>query len=75
MFVGTVLEGKSLRIGGLEVWKHEWHDTRAVARVRDPVHDQEFTFHVFEIRSGDTVVRFAAGEFSNGVWGFYVGAR
>jgi hypothetical protein len=29
---------------------------------------------VYELRSGGKTVKFAAGEFSNGVWGFYVPA-
>jgi hypothetical protein len=39
--------------------------------VEDPFYHQKFTFHIYEIRSSDQVVRFAAGAFSNCMWGFF----
>jgi hypothetical protein len=71
-FAGAVPDGQSLTIGGLDVWKHEWTDTKERAHVKDPRYHQDFTFYVWEIRSGDRIVTFAAGEFSNCMWGFYV---
>jgi hypothetical protein len=71
-FSGATPDGQSFMIGGLDVWKHEWRDTRERVQVKDPLYHQDFTFHVYEIRSGDRVVAFAAGEFSNCMWGFYV---
>jgi hypothetical protein len=37
--------------------------------VKDPTYGLEYDFEVWEIPPG---IKFAAGEFSNGVWGFYV---
>ncbi len=71
-FVGAGPDGQSFVIGGLDVWKHEWTDTKERAHVKDPCYQQSFTFHVWEIRRGDCIVTFAAGEFSNCMWGFYV---
>jgi hypothetical protein len=71
-FFGATPDGHSFVIGGLDVWKHEWRDTRERVHVQDPLYQQDFTFHVYEIGSGDRVVTFAAGEFSNCMWGFYV---
>lgn len=71
-FVGATPDGQSFQIAGLDVWKHEWRDTRERAHVKDPHYHQDFTFHVYEIGSPGAVVTFAAGEFSNCMWGFYV---
>ena len=71
-FVGVGPDGQSFMIEGLDVWKHEWRDTKERARVKDPRYQQDFTFHVWEIRNEDRIVIFAAGEFSNCMWGFYV---
>jgi hypothetical protein len=71
-FAGATPDGQSFKIAGLDIWKHEWKATKERAHVKDPRYHQEFTFHVYEIRSGDKIVTFAAGEFSNCMWGFYV---
>jgi hypothetical protein len=70
-YLGAAPGGQSFQIGGLEVWKHEWRDTRERAPVKDPLYQQDFTFHVYEIGSPGAVVTFAAGEFSTCMWGFY----
>jgi hypothetical protein len=71
-FVGAGSDGQSFTIGGLDVWEHDWRDTKERAHVKDPRYQQDFTLHVWEIHSGGRVVAFAAGEFSNCMWGFYV---
>ena len=65
----------TVAVAGLDVWKHDWRDTKERVHVRDPLYHQDFTFHVYEIGSADRVVTFAAGEFSNCMWGFYVRRR
>jgi len=45
-----------------------------MADVTDPRYGQHFTFDVWSIATGKKSVQFAAGEFSNGMWGFYVEA-
>lgn len=72
---GVTSDGRSFHIGGLDVWRHEWRDTHERAHVKDPRYGHDFTFHVYEIDSGDRVVAFAAGEFSPCMWGFYVRRR
>jgi hypothetical protein len=74
-FFGATPDGQSFQIGGLDVWKHDWRDTKERVPVKDPLYHQDFTFRVYEIGSPDTVVAFAAGEFSNCMWGFYVRKR
>ncbi|MBE0543234.1 MAG: hypothetical protein IH623_17965 [Verrucomicrobia bacterium] len=74
-FAGAAPDGQTFEIGRLDVWKHEWNDTKERARVKDPRYHQEFTFHVYVIIGADKTVAFAAGEFSNCMWGFYVKRR
>jgi hypothetical protein len=72
VFAGTAPDGHSFTLDGIDVWKHEWIDTRERVQVEDPLYRQKFTFHIYEVHSDEKVVRFAAGEFSNCMWGFYV---
>lgn len=46
-----------------------------VAVVTDPHHGEEKVFHVYEADIDGVTRRFAAGEFSNGVTGFYLPER
>ena len=72
--VGVVIEGHPMLIGGLNVWDHDWN------RVQGPPLElphpsypsQVHSMSVYEIRDGGECVRFAAGELSANVWGFYV---
>ena len=42
------------------------------ARVADPAHGSEHEFQVYEIDGPEGPLRFAAGEFSNTIFGFYL---
>jgi hypothetical protein len=70
-FLSSTTEGGSFSIAGVDVWKNSWTDTKEMIHVKDPLYQQDFTFHIYTISCGGKTVRFAAGEFSNGVWGFY----
>ncbi len=66
------LEGDDTIVGGLAVWRHEWrpvtHDT---VWIDDPIYPGgRHGLQVYEIGETAAPVRFAAGELSNGVWGF-----
>jgi hypothetical protein len=53
----------------------DWKDTAAsfeIARVIDPQYGVEKQFRVYEIAIDGRVIRFAASEFSNNVWGYYL---
>ncbi len=73
-FLASGTELQPVRIDGVNVWDHEWHRTGRKADVADPRYGQRFTFDVWSIPAGKKSVRFAAGEFSNGMWGFYTEA-
>jgi hypothetical protein len=71
--VGTCVNGGSLVIDGIDVWKYEWTPlANRNANVKDPVYGQPHEFQVYELAVEERSLLFAAGEFSNCVWGFYV---
>ncbi len=57
---------------GVNIFRCRWKSTGETARVEDPHYGQPRMFHVYEAEIGGRVRRFAAGEFSNGIWGFYL---
>ena len=67
-------EGQRIRIGGVNVWDHEWQRSGDEADVADPLYGQHFSFDIWSIQAGRKTVRFVAGESSNGVRGFYTEA-
>jgi hypothetical protein len=73
IFLGNSIDSTSFEIDGIDVWKQDWRRTsEPKAEVRDPLYNQDFSFNVYEIEVGKKKIKFAAGEFSNCVWGFYV---
>jgi len=67
-------ESDGVQILGLEVWKHCWRQVgEPPPNLPHPSYpNQAHPFYIYEVAEGDRRVRFAAGELSNGVWGFYV---
>ncbi len=71
-FIGACFDGQEFMLDGVNVWNHKWtHDRPLKAEVIDPRYGQKFQFTIWEIRTEERTIRFAAGEFSNCVWGFY----
>jgi hypothetical protein len=71
-YVGSCFDGLPLEIDGINVWKYRWNIVEPTSvHVMDPRYGLKFRFGVYEIVAEGNSVRFAAGEFSNGVWGFY----
>ena len=54
------------------IFQYRWRDCRETAAVIDPHYGTEKVFHVYEVEINGQIHRFAAGEFSNCVWGFYL---
>jgi hypothetical protein len=69
--IKTILDGENFNIQGLNIWDFRWADTGQRIVVKDPLYNQEYTMNVYEIQNVDTKIIFAAGEFSNCVWGIY----
>jgi hypothetical protein len=71
-FAGSSKEGEPFEIRGVNVWGQGWQVLPGQeAHVHDPVYGQGFVFRVYTVQDGEEKVEFAAGEFSNGVWGFF----
>lgn len=74
-YLRHVGEGEPVSIGGENVWDRDWIPTGELASVIDPQHGATRRFEVWKIQQvGRPDIVFAAGEFSNGIWGFYVPA-
>jgi len=63
-----------LKIGGFDVWSLPWRsvDLPSLQLAHPAYPEAMHRFSIQEIQDGQNVVRFAASELSNGVWGFYV---
>ena len=71
-FVGVNYDEKMFLIDGINVFAHGWKSVDGeIAQVSDPLYGQARRFSVYEITEKNRTIKFAAGEFSNGVWGFY----
>ena len=70
-FEASGLDGQC-ELFGVNIFKYRWFDCRGTATVIDPHYGTEKVFHVYEVEIDGKIHRFAAGEFSNCVWGFYL---
>lgn len=72
--VSIGLQDTRVSLAGIDPWKHEWRrragESITVAHPSYPA--ERHTMFVYEISIGERTIEFAAGEFSNGVWGFFV---
>jgi hypothetical protein len=71
-FVESSGGGDDLTIGNVRVWGEEWRSTGEALVLPDPVNPRwTRDLMIYEIGPPEAPVRFAGGEFSNGVFGFY----
>jgi hypothetical protein len=72
--VSIGLEGDPVDLGGgASPWSHGWTATGRRVAVAHPSYPwQRHDMAEYTLAGVEPVVRFAAGEFSNGVWGFFV---
>lgn len=71
-FYRSVIDGEELLIDGLNIWEHQWKDLKRSISVKDPIYGEDHTMSVYEISKEAMTIIFAAGEFSNMVWGIYL---
>jgi hypothetical protein len=71
-FAGASPDGQKFDIEGINVWDYQWVPQGKKADVKDPLYHQDFHFSVYEISAASKKIVFAAGEFSNSMWGFYI---
>ena len=55
------------KLFGVNIFDYDWQTTGKRIKVKDPI-----TFEVWQVEIDGQIHRFAAGEFSNCVWGFYL---
>jgi len=74
--VSIGFEGQEVRIAGVSLWEVEWEPVGSSSiTVAHPSHpEQRHQIPVYRVRHSSPEMLFAAGEFSNGVWGFYTRA-
>lgn len=70
-------ERDDLTLGGLKVWEESWRPVPGPRLILwHPAYPkQRHTMSAYEIGDPSAPVRFATGELSNGVWGFFVPDR
>lgn len=71
-FVSIGFEGDPVDVGGVDAWKVEWESTGWRITVAHPSYPWErHTMFTYVVKGSTPPIEFAAGEFSNGVWGFF----
>ncbi len=70
-FQTTGIEGNA-ELFGVNIFDYEWKSTGKEVVVSDPYYHQEHKFTVYTVDIDGKEYEFAAGEFSNCVWGFYL---
>lgn len=68
----TIADGENFYIQGLNIWDFEWENTNESINIKDPLYKQNFCFYIYKIKNNNIEIIFAAGEFSNCVWGIYL---
>jgi hypothetical protein len=72
-FVSIGFEGQPTDVAGVNPWEVKWTATGSRITVAHPQYpSQQHQMFIYEVTGSVPPIRFAAGEFSNGVWGFYV---
>lgn len=56
---------------GVNIFNYEWISTGKSTIVYDPLYHQQYSFPIYEVEINGQKYTFAAGEFSNCIWGFY----
>lgn len=57
---------------GVNIFDYKWSYTGEKITIKDPLYHQIFDFDIFTVDINGVSKKFAAGEFSNCVWGFYL---
>jgi hypothetical protein len=73
-FVSIGFENDQASLDGLNPWQLEWHelDETPIIVPHPSYPSQRHSMEIYELHANNKIVKFAAGEFSNGVWGFYI---
>ena len=70
-FVTSGVDGNAT-LFGVNIFDYKWEMTGRKAMVVDPAYHRDFVFEVYKVTIDGTEHEFAAGEFSNCIYGFYL---
>ena len=70
-FVKSGIEG-DCELFGVNIFDYRWEPTNKKIKVLDPIYNQMHEMNIYNVNIGGKVLTFAAGEFSNCVYVFYV---
>lgn len=70
-FSKTIIDNEPYIIQNVNIWDKKWNNTGKKINIKDPLHNQNYTFEVYEIENNGKRILFSAGEFSNNIWGIY----
>lgn len=75
-FLAITIEGDPVDLAGMNVWEVEWKPVPVgnVTVAHPSYPRQRHEMSVYKVCDAGSITFFAAGEFSNGVWGFYLPA-
>ena len=68
----TAATDGNCKLFGVNIFNYKWQNTGKKAEVTDPRYNVIKVFSVWKVEIDDIEYEFAAGEFSNSVWGFYL---
>ena len=57
---------------GVNIFDYKWADTKEKIEILDPIYHQSHMMNIYTAEINGKIKRFAAAEFSNCMWGFYV---
>jgi len=67
----TCASGKC-ELFGVNIFDYHWENMGRKISVLDPIYKQKHVVTVYRIKVGDEQFTFAAGEFSNAIYGIYI---
>lgn len=67
----TIFDSEKYEINGINIWDFKWDSIGKKITVKDPLYGQSYSFNIYKIKTANFEITFAAGEFSNCVWGIY----
>lgn len=67
----TGFDGNAI-LFGVNIFDYEWKSTGEKIDVKDPLYGQNHRFPIYKVLIDEKEYEFAAGEFSNCVYGFYI---
>ena len=70
-YVKTGIEG-NCELFGVNIFDYTWKNTNQKINVLDPSYGEPHEMDIYIVKLENKTVTFAAGEFSNGIYGFYV---